>query len=147
MVFYLLWAIANAHNHVAMELINQGAAHGQDLNIQDNWPMKNAAIHLAVAKGYTVRSKDGQMLKFSNLDLVKKMVELDADLNLQNGLGNTPLHLAHLRRDTETIQFLLENGAKTGIKNLNGETPQEMSNKNYEAATKILWETVSTTLQ
>ncbi len=98
----------------------------------------NSAIHLAIVKGYTDKSKDGKELKYSNFEIVKKLVECGADVNIQNRNGNTPLHLAYLRRDQDMINFLLDKGADRNLKNKNNEIPSYMSNKTYDEAYNLL---------
>jgi ankyrin repeat protein len=48
--------------------------------------------------------------------------------------GNTPLHLAVMLGEKDCVQFLLDHGAKVGIKNLQGWTPlaEAVSNGNRE---------------
>ena len=42
------------------------------------------ALHLAVGKGYKTVSKDGQPLTVTNLDLVRKLVIVNADCRIQD---------------------------------------------------------------
>ncbi len=104
---------------------------------------ENSAIHLAIVKGYTVKSKDGKKLEYSNFEIVKKLVECGADVNIQDRNGNTPLHLAYLRRDQEMINFLLDKGADQNLKNNSNETPSDMSNKTYGEACSLLNQSTS----
>ncbi|WP_257266345.1 ankyrin repeat domain-containing protein [Endozoicomonas sp. ONNA2] len=46
-----------------------------------------------------------------------------ADLNRQNDLGQTPLHIAVYNQNSEMIQFLLENGASALTQERKGRTP------------------------
>jgi len=69
---------------------------------------------------------------------VKKLVECGANVNIQDSNGNTPLHLAYLRRDQEMIKFLEDNGADKNCKNHNGKSPSDMSDKSYEEAFDLL---------
>lgn len=136
----LIWAIANASNTTAMEIIKAGG-HGPYLNVLGL--QKNSALHLAVGKGYKTVSKDLQDLYYSNLQLTQALVEAGANVNLANEDGNTPLHLAYLRRDVETIKVLLRAGAHTQLRNNRGQIPEELWNEGYENACKILDVTVS----
>lgn len=53
-----------------------------------------------------------------------RLLKQGADINIQNNDGNTPLHLAILRRkDINYLQRLLEYGADPTIRNNEGDTP------------------------
>lgn len=133
----LLWSIANANNEMALEILN----YQQNINAQDSLFSQNTALHLAIAKGYQNMSQDGQRLKVSNLKLVKRMVELGADVNVQNGNGNTPLHLACLRRDILMVESILAKNPNIQSLNKEGKTPLQMLQKTYGEALKIFEET------
>lgn len=131
----LTWALANACNGAAMAILST-AGRGSYLDIRSE--RGNSALHIAVAKGYRDRSKHNEVLKFSNHELVRKMLELGANANLQNSYGETPLHLACLRHDKEMIRDLLSAGANPNLRNKDGKTPFEMIDLGYQAATGIL---------
>ncbi len=66
------------------------------------------------------------MAAFYNLtELVKKLIELGADVNAKNDLGNTPLHSGSLGQ--ETIRILLANGARVNEQNGEGKTLLHMA--------------------
>lgn len=135
----LIWAIADAHNEFAMKMI----AHAKDykfVNVQCR--MGNTALHLAVGKGYKHISYDKQKLAYSNLQLVKSLLAHHGNPNLQNKLGNTPLHLACLRRDPDMIAALLKGGADPAIKNKSGKTPKELLSCPYDSAAQQIKKTV-----
>lgn len=137
----LVWAIANAANGSAraiLQLFNRGPY----LDVQCLLHA-NTALHLAVGKGYHDRSQDGAILACSNLELVKQMIALGANLNLQNQDGNTPLHLAFLRRNKEMVAALIQGGADQTLRNQQGYTPRDLLRATYPQACQILQETVA----
>lgn len=134
----LLWAIANANNTGAL-LILKTAKEKDYLDKQCN--RQNTALHLAVAKGYKDKSKDGKKLEHSNLELIQLILDLKANPNLKNKSGHTPLHLAYIRRDPQMIQALLQAGADPNIEDKEGKTAKEMLQLNYNNACQILKET------
>jgi ankyrin repeat protein len=135
----LMWAIANANNGMALEMIKLGGE-GAYLNVQCN--QGNSALHLAVGKGYKDIDSDNKQLECSNLDLVNNLILKKCNVNLQNDAGNTPLHLACLRRDSAMIQSLLKAGANTMLKNREGQLPIELLEWDYDSAQHKLWETI-----
>ncbi len=71
--------------------------------------------------------KDGQTLLniaafYGHLHLVKKLVELGADINMTNKDGKTALHCAVQNRQQAVFNWLLENGANYQTQASNGET-------------------------
>jgi len=134
----LIWAIANACNGMAMQILKT-AGEGEYIDKKGHG---NTALHVAVAKGYKKKSKDGEKLEYSNLDLIQTLISKKANVNLQNDMGNTPLHLACIRRDPEMISALLNAGADNQIKNQQGLTPSGCLHTDYEPASKLLKATV-----
>lgn len=135
----LMWAIANANNGSAKQILLQGGA-GSYVNVQSK--NKNAALHLAVGKGYKLWSANFQVLACSNLDLVKELIKNKANVNLKNEDGNTPLHIACARHDVEMIKTLLDAGADPTVTNNAGLSSQEMLELNYNVAMELVNKTV-----
>lgn len=54
-------------------------------------------------------------------------IKKGADPDMQNRYGETPLHAACAKGNTETAMFLMEKGANVGLTNLVGETPLHKS--------------------
>ncbi len=132
----LIWAIANACNTNALVIL-QELGQGPYLDIQC-FNHQNTALHLAIAKGYKNRSKHGEFLEVSNFKLIKTLLDLKANPNLQTKEGYTPLHLACIRRDCSMISALLDAGANPNIKNNAGQTPKDLLEIDYSQASKVL---------
>ncbi len=73
-----------------------------------------------------------------NYDVVKKMIDLGADLNARDNNGDTPLFMAaYGNKNPEVIKALLKYGADVNIRDDSGKTALEYTYKNYRAR-KIL---------
>jgi hypothetical protein len=53
----------------------------------------------------------------NRLEIVEKLVNLGAEVNIQDDNGDTPLHLALIIHNRLISQFLLEKGAKSDLAN------------------------------
>lgn len=138
----IIWAIANARNQMAFEILQCGGP-GVYLDVQDKGHY-NTALHLAVGKGYKNKSAEGQTLTKTNLELVNELIAKGCKVDLPNKDGNTPLHLACLRRDYGMMEDLLRagGGSQLDTKNKQGQTPADMLKIGHADACKILNETV-----
>lgn len=122
------WSLANGFFDRATLMIKIGPA--EQLFTKLN-PFKNSPIHIVVGKGYTNKTSDGQEIIHSCYDVVKEMLaKVDETnkkrlLNQQNARGDTPLHLAYLRNDTEMIELLEEHGADKTILNNKDQIPKD----------------------
>lgn len=67
----------------------------------------------------------------NNINLVKHVLALGANPNIQDESGNTALHYAQrlYRNKDEIVGLLLKHGANPSIKNKRGKTPEEMARK------------------
>jgi len=137
----LMWAIANAQHETAMALMQAGGKKAPHLGKQCR--RGNSALHLATAKGYKDINWAGQPLSCSSLDLVNQLIANGAPLNLQNNDGNTPLHLACLRRDCSMIASLLKAGADKTIRNNADKLPEDLLDCKYAESYAIIHQTVS----
>ena len=68
----------------------------------------NRLIHLAV--------------QYNKIDLVQLLIQLDADLDIQNYQGDTPLHIAISNNSFRIVEALLKAGAQLNIDNNKGES-------------------------
>jgi len=127
----LVWAIANGNNTVALEIMK----YRQDFNVDCHG---NTALHLAVAKGYKDRTRDGTRLTVSNLQLVKKLAADGANPNVLNKNGFSALHLACIRRDPEMVKALIENGGDLDVKTEDGRTCRKLLECSFEEANAII---------
>jgi len=104
----LLWAIANARNKFASELLDKNI--DLDINFKSN-SFNNTALHLAVAKGYTDLDSNRDEVGVTNSALVKKLIDKGANPNIktQDGQeGYTALDIAVLRCSQEMVDAILE---------------------------------------
>ena len=69
----------------------------------------HTALHIAAEKGFK--------------DIAELLLEHGADVNLQDGEGNTPLHYAARNFDAEMICFLVKKGADVNARNRANFTP------------------------
>lgn len=123
----LHWAIANINIDTAMLLITVGKDYHIDLDIQDL--EQKTPLHLACLKGYHRK----------NLCLVINcLLAHGANPNIQDFLGNTPLHYAILKRDLALIQKLLDARASLEIKNNLNQTPKDLLSITYEQHLSVL---------
>ena len=68
-------------------------------------------------------------VNFRRDDVVKILVEMQADLNIKDSSGKTPLFLAVETGQYKTVDFLIGSGADVNIANNNGENPLSMAQK------------------
>ena len=68
-----------------------------------------------------------------NEEITKYLILKGADLNIQNGQGETILHMV-LSESEEITKYLIEKGADVNVKNRNGETVlhRAIQNNHYE---------------
>lgn len=61
------------------------------------------------------------------MEAARELLDLGADVNIENARGSTPLHFAATAkaRTRETCQVLLGAGADTGLPDLQGRLPYE----------------------
>jgi ankyrin repeat protein len=58
--------------------------------------------------------------------IVKKLLENNANVNIQNNQGNTPLHQATWRNHPEIVKMLLNAGARVDVRNQEVRTKDDM---------------------
>uniref|UniRef100_T1KWX7 ArfGAP with SH3 domain, ANK repeat and PH domain-containing protein n=1 Tax=Tetranychus urticae TaxID=32264 RepID=T1KWX7_TETUR len=75
-----------------------------------------ASLHIIIAK------EDG-----SSLHITDFLAQNNADLNMKNRQGNTPLHYCVLHNQSECMKILLRCGANSLLKNNEGKTPLQLA--------------------
>jgi len=74
--------------------------------------------------GYTALHYAAQWNK-GKTEICKFLLDNQANINAKGSLGETPLHLAYSRSNSEIIKLLLERGADQAIKSDGGYTPEQ----------------------
>ncbi|KAF2879739.1 hypothetical protein ILUMI_26435, partial [Ignelater luminosus] len=106
-------------------------------------------LDLFVSRGFNINARNwsGETLlhhstKWKNSKIVQKIVSYKADVNVQDYIGNTPLHEAIFNRNDNisVISLLLSNGADANIKNVEGLTPLHLGIMidNYKVVHELL---------
>jgi ankyrin repeat protein len=136
----LLWGIANANVNTTVYYLKyiKEKFPKEEWLAEVNHAGKNdlTPLHLAIYKGWD--HEDGIKGKMS--EIIKELVACPGiDINAQDQYGNTPLHIALMRRDYECAFFLLNNGAAVSldIQNKDQLTPGDMFSMNYNDVTSI----------
>ena len=73
-----------------------------------------------------------QAVKNGNEPIIQFLINNGCNLNIQNYLGNTALHIAFLKNNLNIVNFLIESGANESIVNNNGLTPWELMKQCYK---------------
>lgn len=74
-----------------------------------------------------------------NKDALMIVAEFGADLECQDGEGNTPLHMAVKGSCAQTVEVLLNRGANVNARNKKGVTPLSISKfLGHEEITQLL---------
>lgn len=161
---FLTQAIANAYLKSTLWVLQQPGHLGLDLDARDSYgvaaneellaalPMRtddpfgwqrgkylrNTPLILAVKKGWD-RGEDGKPVKPCMGDVIKRLLKLGADPNIQDGCGNTALHIAVLQRDVRAIRALLKAGADRTITNNGGLIPADLLKIDYADLAPFLY--------
>ncbi|PVV01774.1 hypothetical protein BB560_003798 [Smittium megazygosporum] len=92
-----------------------------------------ASINSKDKRGWTIfhegsRQGNIELLSFifSVSDATNKITKY-IDINVQNISGNTPLHEAVLYKNSNSVSFLIEHGARVDIKNFSGNAPEDIN--------------------
>jgi len=119
------------------QLVKQLIDNGEDLYIKNNYGL--TAADTAKTKGYTkiwkyISTKNYLYKeKYQNIDfinaaaknnilLVNEFIKSGIDINIEDNVGNTALHVASLMDNKEIVKQLIESGANLDIKNHDGKT-------------------------
>ncbi|XP_041374689.1 serine/threonine-protein phosphatase 6 regulatory ankyrin repeat subunit B-like [Gigantopelta aegis] len=120
----LLLAITVKSFDVCLYLLDKGA----DPNVTD--AEQNYPLHLAVCDDEldTVAEKEVVTEKMnkhtgSPMEVIKRLVEKGAKLNVVDASGNTPLHIAAHYSSVDVVRYLVEKGLQIDLPNGNGAMP------------------------
>jgi len=114
----LMWSIANAKNQFAFDLLTQTQAPKVDIDINNiSEQYGTNALHWAVAKDYDDKDSQGNQVGIANHQLVKELIDCDADPNIQTTKsGLSALDIAVLRGSKTMVLAIL------GSKKINSST-------------------------
>ncbi|MBM3590812.1 MAG: ankyrin repeat domain-containing protein, partial [Alphaproteobacteria bacterium] len=106
----LMLSIANDKNQFAFDLLTQTQAPKVDIDINHIFEQYGInALHLAVAKDYDDKDSQSNQVGIANHQLVKKLIDCDADPNIQTTKsGLSALDIAVLRGSETMVSAILE---------------------------------------
>ena len=85
--------------------------------------MDDETTPLMMAAGYGRTIGESRVTESNALEAVKLAIELGADVNASNDVGETALHGAAYQGRNSVVQFLVDKGANLNAKTLAGNTP------------------------
>jgi ankyrin repeat protein len=118
------WRAAQADDVAAMKLLKDA---GADTSI----PSSNGTTPLMVATGLGWAANYSTTAP-TRMEAVQYCLSLGQSLNQQDGLGFTALHGAAFVGDLKLIQYLVDRGARTDLKNKAGDTVADAANGLFE---------------
>ena len=68
----------------------------------------------------------------NHLQIIKMLIDNNANINLKDKIGMTPLHLTALGGHKEATKIIIDSGALLNLVNIYGETPLDVALKNFE---------------
>ena len=68
----------------------------------------------------------------NHLQIIKMLIDNNANINLKDKIGMTPLHLTALGGHREATKLIINSGALLNLVNIYGETPLDVTLKNFE---------------
>ncbi len=89
---------------------------------------KDNAPPLLAAAGLARLDAESRVSEASRVEALQMAIELGADIQAANDLGNTALHAATMAGLNDVVQFLVDKGANVNAKNKRGETPLKLAN-------------------
>lgn len=125
----LHWAVANSNTRMALRLLDE-AIDRIDFDTRDD--SGKTVLHLALGKGYehfTDNTREQTTHEPPQAPVIQRLIDEMGQRNLLNqkdDLGNTPLHIAMIRRDYLAVEMLLQAGAAQSLDtpNIKGQTPR-----------------------
>ena len=106
-----------------VEVMRLLVAHGADPGLTTN----DGTTPLMVAGGLGTAEDETRVPVSDRLEAAKLCVELGADVNAANDVGNTALHSTAFLGFDSIAQFLVEEGANVNATNEKGETPLKIA--------------------
>jgi pectate lyase len=127
----LHYAAMGNHQDVAETLLAQGAPvdAGETTPLfAAAWAGRKDMARYLISKGADINRGPQTALHtavdwWSDMDTIELLLELGADVNAQNEVGNTPLHVAVDTWWLRVGEVLIAHGAKIELKNNKGQTP------------------------
>ena len=117
-------------NSPRFERLFQLIERGQNLLFEKEFSQFNDKINNKLKKtGDTLLI---QAVRYANEPIIEFLINQGCDLNAQNYLGNTALHIAFLNNNLNIVNMLICCGAKEFILNNNGLTPWESRKQYYK---------------
>lgn len=101
------------------ELMRRLAASGADPSLKTD----DGTTLLMVAAGLGRYEAENLVTESRTLEAVRAALELGADVNAVNDVGNTALHAAAHIKSTDIVQLLADRGAAIDVANERGDTP------------------------
>lgn len=92
--------------------------YGDDTNINSLNSRLSTPLHLSSEKGH--------------LQVSQLLIRSGADLNKQDRLGNTPLHLACSNQHYDLVSWMLTRNPETGLKNSENKLPEDLSDEKIQ---------------
>ena len=124
------WSAANTLDIDAMRLL---VANGADPGLTS---MENTTpLMVAAGLGYSTRGPSGGLgrrgrVNAEGVEALKLLLEWGGDVNAVNDHGQTALHGAAFAAAHVAVQFLVDNGARTDLKDAIGRRPLEVADDN-----------------
>nr|WP_240795551.1 ankyrin repeat domain-containing protein [Aquibacillus halophilus] len=122
----LIYAVIGGHIEVVDYLLAQGA----DIN----FVVKDRSPHNLIGG----KTPLFYAVIHDNLEMVKLLVERGASLNQQDEFGDTASMTGATYNRSTVVDYLLNIGANTSLKNQNGETVFDMANPDYDKYNEML---------
>ena len=139
-------AVDAGNEHLTRLLLERGASH-EIANSSGDTPLlsavKNAVgvslVRCLINHGANTKAKDTDgrtpvhhAIRIGNMEILQ-LVLRGADLNAQDNLQNSALHLASKRSREEAVGLLLQNGASIDVRNAKGRTALHLAAKRWNS--------------
>lgn len=121
------WIAANALDVEAMRMLVESGADPTLKSMENTTPLMVAA-----GLGIKSRGPSGGLGRraLCDLDALRQLLDWGNDVNAANEHGQTALHAAAFAAAHKAVQFLVDHGARTGVKDEMGRTPLDVARDN-----------------